>query len=420
MRVLYSALPSRAFLGISLLGLVVAPLPFLVGCKGSSGCRRAVLSAKFERDPIPAGWTGVASPSQPFEGSWTAADACSGKHSVVSRHGGWESPMFRVQPFQLYRVSFWSRSERKAYWLVRSFEAQGKESRADHYSSIYPSENWVENEFYFTGRADSAWARLSFRPIDAELRIDEVRVRPASREEALRWADQLQASLPPLNYQPAPDRLKFLERTMRKLGRGPVLRIVVLGDSIANDTSNSLFDLLLERRYPNVRIEVIRSIRGGTGCWYFQHENRVKELVVDHRPDLVIIAGISHGNDPEPIRNVIRQVREARETDILVLSGAIIETGLTHYWHTRGGFTPEARAAALAQSQKFRAKLREMAEEEKVAFLDVRGIWNHYVEQSPQPLEWYQRDWVHANTRGKHVLARILERFFSVDAPSDR
>jgi len=328
--------------------------------------------------------------------------------------------MFRVRPFQLYRVSFWSRSKRRAYWLVRSFEARGKESRADHYSSIYPSENWVGNEFYFTGRADSAWARLSFRPIDDKLFIDEARVRPASREEALRWADQLEASLPPCGYQPAPDRLKFLTRTMRKLRSGPVLRIVVLGDSIANDTSNSLFDLLLERRYPNVRIEVTRSIRGGTGCWYFQHENRVKELVVDHRPDLLIIGGISNGNDPGTIRSVIRQVREEIETEVLVLSGAIIETGLTHYWHTRGGFTPEARAAALAQNRKFRAKLREMADEEKVAFLDLRGIWNQYVERSSKPLEWYQRDWVHANTRGKRVLARILERFFSVDDPADR
>jgi lysophospholipase L1-like esterase len=371
------------------------------------------LETDFERNPVQAGWVGLGSPSRPFDGVWSRENAHGGKGSISVTWGGWDSPAFPVKPFQLYRITFASKAERQGYWLVRSFEAGGPELWSDSYSSVYESGEWLGNEVYFTGRADSAWARLGFRPINGALCIDDVRVRPASRQEALCWADALYGSMPPLDCPLAPDRLKHLSRALEKLRTGPKLRIVILGDSIANDLGNSLFHLLLERKYPKCRIEVVHSIRGGTGCRYFQQEGRVKPLVVDYTPDLLIVGGISHDLDAEAFRSVIHQVRQATPVDILIFNGAVIENGLDAYWHQRGGLTPEAKAKALAANARFTERLRTMADEEKAAFLDTRGLWDAYIEQSSRPLDWYQRDWVHANERGKQVLGRMLERFFA-------
>ena len=106
------------------------------------------------------------------------------------------------------------------------------------------------------------------------------------------------------------------------VGCGP-LRVAMLGDSICNDTSNSLYETLLARIYPKAKLEIVTSVRGGTGCWYYKDEGRVKPYVLDYKPDLVMIAGISHGFDVESIRSVIRQIRQGSNCEILVMSGAI-------------------------------------------------------------------------------------------------
>ena len=52
----------------------------------------------------------------------------------------------------------------------------------------------------------------------------------------------------------------------------------------------------------------------------------MKEYVLDHRPDLVIIGGISHRNDISSIREVIRQIRGTTQADILLMTGAFGQT----------------------------------------------------------------------------------------------
>jgi hypothetical protein len=67
----------------------------------------------------------------------------------------------------------------------------------------------------------------------------------------------------------------------QRLASGGPLRIVMLGDSICNDTSKSLYETLLARIYPKAKIEIVTSVRGGTGCWYYKDEGRVKPYVLD-------------------------------------------------------------------------------------------------------------------------------------------
>ena len=189
--------------------------------------------------------------------------------------------------------------------------------------------------------------------------------------------------------------------TLRDGGR---LRVVMLGDSICNDMSNSLFETLLERSFPKTRFEVIASVRGGTGCQYYKEPGRVAEYVLRFEPDLAVIAAISHNLDLESIRNVVRQIRAGSACEILVLAGGRLGEG----------------GKTTADLEQFAARMQQMARDENVEFLDVGRVWEQYSRQSPKPPDWFRRDEIHANSRGKQVLARILALYLTPDGAAQQ
>ncbi len=132
--------------------------------------------------------------------------------------------------------------------------------------------------------------------------------------------------IPPVQYNPPAERWDKLPKTRKALTEGGTLRVVMLGDSIVNDTSRSGWNFVVERRQPKCRIEKITCVRGSTGCWWYKYPGRVQKYVLDHKPDLVLIGGISHRNDVESIREVIRQIQEAAKPDILLMTGAFGST----------------------------------------------------------------------------------------------
>jgi hypothetical protein len=191
----------------------------------------------------------------------------------------------------------------------------------------------------------------------------------------------------------------------------------MLGDSIINDTGNSAYDVLLERLYPGAQVEVINSVRGGTGCTYYQMENRIKPFVLDYQPDLLIIGGISHSYDAEAVRGVIGQVRKQSDTDILVMTGGVCP--LDVMIDNRLKYSKKSTREQLQQlSDAYRPALEKMAAEEKVAYFDLRATWDREVPKARTHPTWFHRDPVHANARGKQVLARILENYFRPTEPA--
>lgn len=399
-------LARKAMTALALWLCLAGPLPAQQEAK-------VLLREDFERDPIKVGWTGVDGWKTVFAGEWTDTDAAAGKHSYVVHESALVGPAFAVEPFALYRVAFAAKTASRAYWAMQFFDDAGKELVADHYAGIDPSDDWQRREFFLMARKDAATARLRFQPIGAALAVDEAEVRAAERPEAWAWLDQVFAGLPPLAYRPEPGRWQHLAETQRKLLAGEELRVVVLGDSIANDLSGSLFHLLVERQYPGARLRLIHSVRSATGCLYYQHRDRVRPYVLDHRPDLVIIGGISHGLQVRPIRRVIRQVHAESKADILVLTGAVRELGMNKFYGRLGRIPPPAKARAITKNQAFRGELALMTAAEKVGYLDLRAAWEDYVGGSGKPLSWFQRDMVHANVRGKQAMARILARFLA-------
>ena len=235
--------------------------------------------------------------------------------------------------------------------------------------------------------------RLGFLLVDGDV------TDPYARADKLEQIDALYASMKPIAFEPLPDRWKNLERTRQRLTDGGDLKIVMLGDSIIGDTYSSHYWLTWQRMYPKCKITAQLSNRGSTGCKWYKDENRVEPYVLQHSPDLLIIGGISQGDDTEAIREVIRQVRAKRETDILLLTQVFGAVGDRHI--SQWTFDPAP--------DTYRARLKTLADEEQCGYFDMTGIWWQYILDSGCCYGWFMRDYVHANERGFQTIGRMLE-----------
>ena len=221
----------------------------------------------------------------------------------------------------------------------------------------------------------------------------------------LEQIDAIYAAMDPIVYQPPTDRFANIPRTMAKLRDGGELRMVLLGDSIMGNTSASSFELLLMRDYPKCKIEKTASLRSSTGCKYYREENRVQDYVLKHNPDLLVIGGISNGDDAEAVRSVIQQVRARKpDTEVLLLTpvfGSLREDRIRT-------FTRQIDVT----TNNFRFNMQKVAAEEKCAFFDMTGPWWEYIQASGKTPGWFMGDAVHANRRGCQIIGRLLECWF--------
>jgi hypothetical protein len=237
----------------------------------------------------------------------------------------------------------------------------------------------------------------------AEVTSDSAR----TSDPVLERIDFIYSEMVPLQWTPPADRWRHLQRTVETLQKGGTLRVVMLGDSIVNDTSRSSWEKLVERLYPGAHIEKVTSVRGSTGCWYYKDPTQLQEYVLKHKPDLVMIGGISHRDDIESVRDVIRGIRAELEPDpeILLMSPC--------FGHKDPRVDPEWTFDVPSDGNSFRSRLKKLAEEEKTAFLDMTGPWGQYLRTCGEDIHWFKRDIVHANARGEAILGRILEKFFT-------
>ena len=246
------------------------------------------------------------------------------------------------------------------------------------------------------------WGRIAFLLVNGKpvFRDPHRGMSPAQR------IDAVYSTMGPVRYTPPADRWRHLRRTMARLREGGALTIVMLGDSIVNDTASSGYEHLLMRLYPKCKVRKIRSVRGSTGCWWYKEEGRVREYVLDHSPDLLMVGGISQRGDIGSIRSVMEQVRAARpETEVLLMTGAF------------GRTDPKKDAdwtyEVPVDGESYRTRLKRLATAEKVELLDMTGPWGRYIRDSEHAMGSFKRDRIHANDRGKQILGRILEAYFA-------
>jgi hypothetical protein len=382
-----------------------------------SGAAPAVLRCDFRGVPGEPGWETGPAGKHPFAGEVAGSPADG--HGFTIRAGSLSGPSFPVTALQMYRVSFEARAPRGGHWAVTFLDEAGNEIVSDVYDTIDPSDDWRPRDGIVRAHADATHARIRFQTnynlsAPEPVSIRDLAVVEASVMEAADWGDAVAAQCRLLHFEPAADRWQRLPKTMARLGDGGQLRIVMLGDSICNDTANSVFEAALARHYPRTRIEVVPSIRGATGCWWFKDSGRVREYVLDRKPDLLIITGISHHFDAEAIRAVIRQVKEGCGCEILVMTGAITPEDYMKRQHLKG--KPDRVAEAMAEMEQFTPRLRRICHDEGAEFFDSRAAWDDWMLRSQTPFEYLARDQIHANRRGKEMAGRFLVRYL---APKD-
>jgi alpha-L-fucosidase len=234
-----------------------------------------------------------------------------------------------------------------------------------------------------------------------------------NNERTLEQVLSAYTQIPPVQYRPPAERWEKLPKTRKALMEGGTLRVVMLGDSIVNDTSRSCWNLIVERRHPKCRIEKTTCVRGSTGCWWYKYPGRVQKYVLDHNPDLVLIGGISHRNDVESIREVIRQIQEESKPDLLLMTGAFGSTDPRQddQWQ---------KITDAGRYSDYRKGLEKLAGETGAAFLDLEAAWAECIRDSGRDLASFKRDAVHANGQGEQILGHILANYLSYPPTSKR
>jgi hypothetical protein len=111
----------------------------------------------------------------------------------------------------------------------------------------------------------------------------------------------------------------------------------------------------------------------------------------------------------DAIRNVINMARETLDCEIILMSGPVGPDWRDYDKEYPERPLPEMRYTPANDEGE---NLASLAREMDVEYFDMATPWHEYLGASKKPYMWFHRDKVHANDRGKQVLARILERYF--------
>ncbi|MCX5642177.1 MAG: hypothetical protein NTY10_02925 [Candidatus Omnitrophica bacterium] len=309
--------------------------------------------------------------------------------------------------FEFYALSFDAKTPENCYWGVFFSDKKDKILVADIYSSVYGSKTKRHYKQVIYGREKATGIHPFLQSVKG-VEVWNLQLKPISAQDAAQWCDRLYRTLPPLSDTAPANRLKLLPKTFAALKSGKPWRVVMLGDSIINDTFNSNFQSLLMRLYPKADLKFISSVRGSTGCRYYQEPEHFKSYVSNLKPGLLIIGGLSHKNDIAAIRKVIKMTRQQIGCEILLMSGPLGKD-----WRKYNQKKPDDDIPAQIRTiNHFVKKQRKLAEELQVEFLDAATAWHNYLGKSGKPWQWFQRDAVHGNDRGKQIVGRIIEAHF--------
>lgn len=375
------------------------------------GSAEPIFKATFNENPFTTGWVAKTSAftnesqNGPFNVGIEAKPGAGKDYYLLLNKGCMQTPSFPVTPLNYYKLSYSTKATGNGYWGGIFFDDKGQEIAADIYDTVFPSDDWQQQEVCVRARINAKTMCIRFQTIDTPMSIDNITIDPIDNAGVLQWMQVYAAQLPPVTFTPEANRWQYLPRTMKTLQDGGKLRIVMLGDSIINDTSNSLYEAKLRQMYPKAQIEIINSVRGGTGCAFYKDNDQVTPYVLDYKPDLLIIGGISNG-PVEGIRSVIKQVRAKSNPEILVMTFSICPTDAKH-------LADNKEHPRLPGTDPYAAEMLKMAAEEKVEFFDIHQAWDTYIANSPKPEEWFKRDGIHGNSRAKQVVGQFMARYFA-------
>ena len=324
----------------------------------------------------------------------------------------------------------------------------------DCYDTLYPGEQGTGNGEQGTGNGGWHYERVLYAWDEVEelevffqkpwkmnekkgdrctLEVSNVRIETATWEDAAEYADRIYgevAAKAPLDFAPEGDWTALLPRTMDALKTGKPWRVVMLGDSIIQDTFHSQFHALVKREFPKSNVEWILSMRGGTGCWHYCLAENFYPYVVDHRPDLLIIGGISNwavhdetgrkdvgptGSDA--MLRVAKLARERLGCEVLVVNQPLHSDRRPRPASVDASAPPPKMPfsaqwlGTLSPKLEYDA-LRRRCEAAKIQWWDELVPCYTWLFGSGLPFEWYSRDAVHSGELGKQIIGRVMLGYF--------
>lgn len=317
------------------------------------------------------------------------------------------------------RLRFEAQAVERAYQGIDFYD---KDDRLlpDCYDVVYPGGRTAYDRVFYA-MPQVAKIRVFFRS-SAGVQAWNLSITKTTVEAAAEYCDRVYAKLPPVWFTPPADAMALLPKTASALRDGRPWNVVLLGDSIMQDTFHSQFPALLKRAYPGSNLSFKISMRGSTGCWHYCQADQFKKYVLDPQPDLLIIGGVSnyhkqyHPTGTEAMEIVVRAAKEYLGCEVLLLSSALASD-------TRM-YNPEHLAASLPaqewilQQDKVISSgvdlnaLAEMAQRQQVACWDMTTPTYRWLYSSGLPYEYYSRDNVHSGELGKQIIGRTLVKYF--------
>jgi hypothetical protein len=365
----------------------------LAGAAPLAHSAQTIFSHNFETDPYALGWGANIPASNP----WTTAASNSPTHSIQALNSLWFSPSIPVTPYEFYSVSFHSNTTGVGYF-----------GHVEDVSALYPrTPGWNANEHVFRmdayDNADST--RILFQQAPGGVFIDDVTVKRLTSPEAAAAIDRYTTTDlgPLLTLSQNPARHQLIPQALDKLRSGQSLKVLMLGDSIVNDTSHSYFEPLVHRMYPGAKLNVVTRFRNSTGAWFYK--DHLDEYVYPYDPDLILFGGISHNNDIESVRTMVDRIKANTNAEIVLMSDLA------------GGANPFTNPALTQpldpQGNEWRSRLFRLSQEEQLEFIDMTQPWAQFIQSSGRQYSDFLRDTVHMNKRGSALAGRILENFFA-------
>lgn len=310
-----------------------------------------------------------------------------------------------------YRLQFKATSAKPCYWWLDYLD-QNDQLLPDCNSALYRGDTYrsYDQVVYVMGAVRKMQVAFVSQ---AKVQASDVRVTPATADEAAHWCDTVYKALPPLKFSAPPDSMKRLPKTTAALKSGTPWRVVMLGDSIINDSFNSTFQALIKRDFPKSSLEFIVSVRGSTGCPWYRQPAEFKSYVADHKPDLLMIGGISNfakfdDDEKAALAEVIKMAREQLGCEILIISQP-----LSADWRKNEVGATDWRQ--LVDNPKHRRCLdsrfhQEIAQKTSTVFWDMTTPCHDYLAAAGDIS--FSRDAIHNDDRGKQIIGRIMAAYF--------
>ena len=343
-----------------------------------------------------------------------------------SKGGRMQSPIIKLdkQPGEAayYSLKFKAKAIAHCYWWVDFFDAEGN-PLPDTNSAVYPGQDSADYDqmLYIQGLAASIQIAFQSKGV---VDVSDIVMKKVSAEMAQQWNDALYATLPALDFHPATDSFKLLPKTAEALKTGKPWRVVMLGDSIMNDSYNSVFQAQVKRDFPQSQIDFIISIRGRTGCWFYQDPQNFDDYVTKHKPDLLMIGGISNLNGycdkvPEAMQHIKSVIDQAQKLGCEVV---LLSPPHSIDWR-RAELQNEAANLPIMKWNEDTLDQRNnlpllwspydaLAKTCNIAFWNMTIPTADYIAKSEKPHDFFNRDIIHNNDRGKQIVGRILSSYF--------